>query len=251
MDIEDAVKSLISLGLAESEAKIYSDLQFHGESKTGGICERTKVKSSHVYSILNGLLDKGLVSYKVINKVKFFSASGPDSLVNLLEKKEKKLQEEKENVLNVITKLKVVSKKDRLTDFQYFQGISGIKSMFTEIMNLWKEGDNYYVVATTIKSFEKLEPFFLEFHKKRIKDKVSIKLILDKNAKNYGNTREKMPRTEVKYIDQPNSAEYGILNDYLFLASYGTEPYGLLIKDKNFAESHKALFDVLWKIAKK
>ncbi|PIN75646.1 hypothetical protein COV18_02255 [Candidatus Woesearchaeota archaeon CG10_big_fil_rev_8_21_14_0_10_37_12] len=247
---ESNIQALIAAGLTNSEAKAYIDLRFNGESQTGKICTRTNIRSSHIYTILNSLLEKGLVTYKVINNIKVFSASSPENLAHIFEEKEKKIKDEKGKLLASITQLKAIPQHDRLTDFKYFSDIRGVKSMFTEIMNLWNKNDSYYVAAVTLKSFQKLEPFFLEFHKKRIKDKVSLKIIFDRKGKQWGEIRKTMPKTEVKYLDLETFTEYGVLNDYLFLASYGEKPYGLLIKDKNFAETYKTFFEMLWKIAK-
>ncbi len=249
--IQEELTALVNLGLNESEAKVYLDLQTHKESQTGGICERTNVRSSHIYSILNVLLNKGLISYKIVNNVKIYSSLGPENLAYLFEEKEERIKQEKKKMLELISNLTVTTQKsNRLTDFKYFSGIRGIKSMFTEVMNLWSKEDDYYVVAVTEKSFEILEPFFLDFHKKRVKDKVSLKIIIDEKAKKWGRVRERMPKTEVKYLDIGATTEYGVLNDYLFLASYGDEPYSLLIKDKNFAETYKSFFNILWSVAR-
>ena len=62
--------ALEAAGLSEKEAKVYLDLEEYGESRTGAICTRTGVPSSRIYVILHNLLEKGLVSYKIINNIK-------------------------------------------------------------------------------------------------------------------------------------------------------------------------------------
>ena len=65
-----------------------------------------------------------------------------------------------------------------------------------------------------------------------------------------GPAREKMPLTEVRYMNINTKTEYGVLNDYFFLITYGKQPYGLLIKDENFAQTYKVFFNLLWNQAK-
>ncbi|MBT4605125.1 hypothetical protein HOC01_05785 [archaeon] len=246
--MEKNVISLKSAGLSEREAVVYLDLQHYGESKTGGICKRTKIQSSQIYMLLSNLLEKGLVSFKTVNNVKVFRASDPDSLANLFSEKEEKLASEKTKLLNFISKLKVKpSGISKLSDFRYFTGIRGIKSLYTEIMNSWKKGDEYYVASAPLESFSKLEGFFVEVvHKRRIKDKVKLKILVNRAGKKWGKIREKMPLTKVCYVDIDTKTEYGVLNNYFFLVSYGKEPYGLLIDDQNFAQTYKVFFDLLW-----
>jgi len=238
---------LRSVGLSEKESIAYLDLQQHGESQTGKICERTKIPSSHIYSILNKLLELGLVSYKVVNNIKVFKASDPDTLERLFEEKEQTIRQEKTKLLDFVSKLKVVPKAERLTDFKYFHGLRGIKSLYTEIINSWEKGDEYYVASAPLESFKKLEGFFLDVvHKKRVRDKVKLKMLVNRAGEPFGAKRKKMPLTEVRYLNIDTETEYGVLNDYFFLITYSKEPYGLLIKDKAFASTYKVFFDVLW-----
>jgi len=247
------IKALKSAGLSEREALTYLDLQQNGESQTGKICERTKIPSSQIYTILNSLSEKGLVNFKIVNNIKVFRASDPDFLAVLFEEKEKQIEEEKEHLLDFISKLKVKpTSLSKLSDFRYYSGIRGIKSLYTEIINSWKSGDEYYIASAPLESFKKIEGFFLNVvHKKRINDKVKLKMIINEDSKKWGSVRAKMPFTEVRYLDISTRTEYGVLNEYFFLITYGKEPYGLLIKDENFAQTYKVFFGLLWSQAKK
>ena len=249
---EETLTALKAAGLTDKEALIYLDLQQNGESQTGKICERTKIPSSHLYSFLNTLLEKGLISYKLINNVKVFHAAPPEALKNLFEEKEEKIKAEKDKLLKFVSKLnKFQPSSERLNDFKYFQGIRGIKSLYAEIINSWKPEDKYYIASAPLESFRKLEGFFLEVvHKKRIKDKVRLKMLINQNSEKYATLRKNMPLTEVRYLNINTKTEYGVLNDYFFMITYAEEPYGLLIKDSNFASTYKVFFEMLWENAK-
>jgi HTH-type transcriptional regulator, sugar sensing transcriptional regulator len=242
------LESLESVGLTEKEALTYLDLLKYGESQTGKICDRTKIPSSHIYAILGSLVNQGLVNYKVVNNIKVFKASDPDVLTQLFEEKESKIRDEKEKLLKSIPKLKVLPfESEKLSDFKYFYGVRGIKSLYTEVINSWKENDEYCITSAPLASFKNLEAFFIHIvHKKRIKDKVSLKILVNSGGKKWGEVRKKMPFTKVRYLDINTKTEYGVLNDYFFLVTYGDEPYGLLIKDRNFASTYKVFFDILW-----
>jgi sugar-specific transcriptional regulator TrmB len=242
------VETLQSAGLSEKEAAAYIDLLQYGESQTGRICKRTKIPSSHIYTILNNLLEKGLISFKLVNNIKVFKAAEPDTLTHLFDEKEQTIRKEKEQLLKSISELKVMpSAIERLTDFKYYHGLRGIKSLYTEIMNSWKRADEYYIASAPLESFTKLEGFFLDvLHRKRIKDKVKLKILINKDSERWGLPRKKMPFTEVKYMNIKTQTEYGVMNDYFWLVSYGKEAYALLIKDKNFASTYKAFFEILW-----
>src|SRR3989338_1185727 len=186
--MENNLEALKSAGLSEREALTYLDLQQNGESQTGKICQRTKIPSSQIYTILNSLSEKGLVNFKIVNNIKVFRASDPDFLAVLFEEKEKQIEEEKEHLLDFISKLKVKpTSLSKLSDFRYYSGIRGIKSLYTEIINSWKSGDEYYIASAHLESFKKIEGFFLNVvHKKRINDKVKLKILINKIGKNLG-----------------------------------------------------------------
>lgn len=251
-DTPPLAASFVAAGLSQKEAAIYLDLLQHGESRTGKLCERTRIPSSAVYALLDGLLQKGLVTYKLVNNVKAFSATAPENLVHLFDEKEEQLLHEKQALLSSISQLKKLPlSTHRLNDFKYFEGIRGVKSLYTEIAQGWKPGDEYCVASAPSESFRKLEGFFLDVvHAKRIADRVRLRIIIDEGGREYGAARAKMPFTDVRYIAVDTATEYGVLNDLVWLVAYGDSPYGLLIKDQNFAASYQAFFEILWNAAK-
>ena len=84
---------LEDLGLTNAEAKIYLALLQEGQSKTGKIIDVTKMQSSTVYHVLGSLIEKGLVSYILIGKIKYYQAESPESFLFFLDEKKRKLEE--------------------------------------------------------------------------------------------------------------------------------------------------------------
>jgi predicted transcriptional regulator len=98
----NVVSKLKNLDLSEKEAMVFLDLNEFPESKTGSICSRTTIPSSHIYKILETLISRGLVSYKIVNNVKHYFASDPEFLSEVFEQKVQRLRNEKKEVLEVI-----------------------------------------------------------------------------------------------------------------------------------------------------
>lgn len=246
------IGALTSLGLSAKEADIYLDLLHCGESRTGAICERTGIPSSHIYALLNSLMEKGLVGYKIVRNVKVFSASEPDSLANLFDEKERKMKEEKLELLDMISKLKVSPRKEgKGGNFRYFPGMRGIKALYTEVMNHWEAGGTLRIASAPLESFSKMEGFFLDVvHKRMVGDNVKLRMIINSNSRKWALKRKKMPLTEIRYLDADTKTEMGGTKDYFFIVSYGKGPYGLLIKDRDCADTGMLFFEMLWKQAK-
>ncbi|MEE9525383.1 MAG: helix-turn-helix domain-containing protein, partial [Candidatus Woesearchaeota archaeon] len=127
-------ETLKKVGLTTQESRVYLKLLTLQEARTGLLCKETKIASSNIYKILDSLIKKGLVSYRVQNNIKVFMPSSPEALNELFLKKEKKLEQERKEINQAIAKLKtkkITSPPE--SNYKYFEGISGIKAMWHEI----------------------------------------------------------------------------------------------------------------------
>ena len=71
---------LTKVGLTSQESRTYLALLRIQESQTGGICKNTGIASSNIYNILDSLIKKGLVGYRVQNNIKIFMPASPETL---------------------------------------------------------------------------------------------------------------------------------------------------------------------------
>jgi len=243
MDVEN-YKELEDLGLNSSEIKVYVTLLELNESKTGRICSFTGIASSRIYSVLEGLIDKGLVSYKVENKVKVYMPSPPDILENILIEKQK-------NILKTVKVLKEKITPSSKFKYKLFNNLRGIKSMFYEINNIMDKDMVLNVYSSKKGSFERLIGLFDEHHKKRIEKKVLENVLLSSDKKELG-LKRKNKYTNVKYNVLDNTAEWGTVGDRLLYIFYLKEdiPKGILIEDPVIAKTFKEVFEKIWKISK-
>lgn len=249
--MEDFTKKLQNIGLTEREARVYLYLLEYKESKTGIMCSKLNIPNSHIYRILEKLLDKGIISYKIVNNIKVFRPVDPESLFALFKEKEEQLENEKKDLRAFISNLKKIEiKEKKLNDFKYFEGISGVRSMFTEFIESWVSDSRVYIASAPI-AYEKWNAFLLDmFHPPRIKKNIHQQLIVPTRLKKFALERDKFQPIEIKYSDVEMEAEFGVCGDYTYFLSYGDKPYALLIKDKNFANTQIKIFQVMWASAK-
>ena len=83
------VKILAQLGLNNTEVKVYFALLKLDKSTVGPIVKESMIPDSKIYYILETLKEKGLVSYIIKNKVKYFQASDPKNLLTIIKNKTK------------------------------------------------------------------------------------------------------------------------------------------------------------------
>ena len=245
---------LVKIGLTQQEARTYLALLELQESKTGELCRHTKIASSNIYNILDSLIKKGLVSYKIKNNVKIFMPSNPETLNELFLNKQKKLDEERKDVLKLISELKKKDlKEESYSNYKYYEGFTGIKAMWNEFIVI-KEPSKFILKAYTGKreNYERLIGFYNEIHRIRLKKKIRVQTIFPLEDREHGLKRRKLPSTEVKFMQMETFSGWGVFGENLYLM-YITEktPRAFLIKDIVFAKTFEQVFDQLWKIAKR
>src|SRR3989338_4257999 len=89
---------LKKIGLTDTEIKIYVELLSIGATSAGKIVEETGIYRKNLYDALNKLIEKGLVTYVIENKIKFFQPKNPESLINYLEEKKAQIDERKKEI---------------------------------------------------------------------------------------------------------------------------------------------------------
>ncbi len=251
--IENEVeKILLEVGLTSQESRVYLALLRLKESKTGRICEETKIASSNIYYILDSLLKKGLIGYKLVNNVKVFFASAPDVLWDIFRQKKEELAKKEKEVKEVISNLKDIPRGNGFfSDYKYFEGIFGVKSMWHEIIGFLDKETLVRIYTSKKESYENMLGFYDEFHKERIRKKSEMRIILPIEDKALGKKRLKGGKdlTKIKFMKQGSDSEWGTAGDCLFLFSVvGKMPKGFLIKDSNFVKTYNEIFDKLWAV---
>jgi HTH-type transcriptional regulator, sugar sensing transcriptional regulator len=243
MDVEN-YKELEDLGLNSSEIKVYVTLLELNESKTGRLCSFTGITSSRIYSVLEGLIDKGLVSYKLENKVKVYMPAPPEILENILIEKQK-------NILKTVKSLKEKTSPSSKFKYKLFNNLRGIKSMFYEINNIMNKNMILNIYSSKKGSFERLIGLFDEHHKIRIEKRVFENVLLSVDKKELG-VKRKNKYTDVRYNVLENTAEWGVIGEEMLYIFYikGDDPKGILIEDSVIAKTFKEVFEKVWNVSK-
>ena len=249
--MEEIIKRLQGIGLSLTQAKVYYFLLQHKKAKAGIICSKINIPRSHIYDVLEKLLNKGIISFKIMNNVKVYRPVDPKALFSIIREKERELEKEKNELKEFVSTLQTIElKEDKQNDFKYFEGINGVRSMFNEFAESWEVNSEVYIASAPI-AYEKWDVFLMEyFHGPRMKKKVNQQLIIPKSIKEHGKEREKLKYIEIRYTDINPETEFGVAGDYVYFLSQGEKPYALLIKDSNMAETQRKIFNVLWKTSK-
>lgn len=243
---------LEKIGLSKGEIKVFLALNKLGDSSVGRIVDESEVSKSKVYDILEKLIRKGLVGYIFKEEVKHFFINNPNTLLDYVNEKENQIKKVKTQVESLMPKLLTQREAFSVNRFaEIYEGFNGLKSIRMELLESMKVNEELLVLGAPRIANEKMEGWLLEFHKTRIKKKVSMKIIYNQNAHDYSEKREKMKLTQVKYMPSGITSPtwIDVFPNAVFIVILTSKPVAFVVRDKEAADSFRNYFELLWKIS--
>jgi sugar-specific transcriptional regulator TrmB len=244
-------KILKEIGLTEAETKVFIELSKIDSAMASEIAEKVGIYRTNIYDIFESLIKKGLVSYIIKSNRKHFIASKPQKLLGYLKEREEKIKEQEKQVQDLIPiLLKLKQPKKEELKAEIYRGKEGLKALLEDMLNNCNR--MYYCLGYSAVSSKIIPYYYLHWNKRRIKMKVSRKMIAKEQMKD--NEFVKSPLTKVKFLpdsyDIPISTMiYG--NKIWVLILTDDDHISLLIESEKLAKSFTNYFNQLWKLAKK
>ncbi len=132
------VHTLYSLGLNDKEAGVYLALLQLGKSTGYTVAKHSGLRRSTAYSVLNNLVDRGVVNKIPSAHTSQYMAIDPDDLLSMYENRVLKAREG-------INELRALNKgRKSKVSVAYYEGLSGIKEMYQKLV---KKASGKEVVA--------------------------------------------------------------------------------------------------------
>ena len=251
MQIENTLKEI---GLTGSEAKVYLASLKIGQSSKGKILSEWEVASSKIYTILEKLMKKGLVSMIIKNNVRFYSPAPLQRIRDFLNNKKKQIEEEEriiEKAIPLLTNLQTV-KNESIAEI--FKGWNGLETAYSSILSkLQKNEDVLIIGASKGTNVEMTQNFFSKYSNLAKSKGINVKIIFNESSRKYVSDMEKELKIhfDKRFLSKSSSVEMAITLDYMAIVILKEEPIIILIKDRETADSFITYFKALWEIAKK
>jgi sugar-specific transcriptional regulator TrmB len=236
-------KELESLGLTEREIETYIALLRLGSSTVGDIVKQSGVPSSKIYETLDKLISKGLVSFIIKGKTRYFLASEPETLLDLAEEKKNAIK----SIIPELNKNKNSSSEEEVT---LYEGFEGLKTALRRVLRILKKGDEYLVY---ISEFENLESdqskfFYNSFNLQREEAGIITKLLVNKTQekiikKEYTGT---LKRKDVRFTSFSFPSRLGIFKDHVLIINQGKNISSILIQSRDTYNLYRNYFRGLW-----
>ncbi len=252
-------EKLVRLGLTGGEASVYLALLESGSSTVGPVVKKSGVAYSNVYEILQRLTKKGLVSFIVKSKTRYFQAAEPTRLHDYLERKEREIRLERKLVERLIPELSGLSRlKGKKLEAEVFTGFKGMNTAYEKIMADYSPDYDYaFFYGPGSENVTKVDRFFLNFEKRvYIKLGVIMRGIVSKDyyLSSTFIKKSKLLKSkvwEIGYVDFPVPGNIDVYKDRLLIASWSGPMIAVLIHSNDIAEGFMEYFKSVWKIAKK
>jgi len=250
-------EELQRLGLNKSEAKVYLALLELGSSSAGIITDKAQVSPSKIYWVLEKLLQKGLISYIIKGKTKFYSAASPQKLKDYLEEEKKEIEQRGKLLESMLPKLMRVEKAaEDKQEAEIFIGFPAMKNAYFTMYDSAKKGDEHLVFLRSAEEEGKPEAvlFFNRLHKKSMEVGLKRKLISQDTAEAWKLFRKgayaRRKGDEVRFAETIPEG-INILNNYVLFMHLAEKPICVLIRSRQMADDYKQFFYKVWKKSKK
>ena len=216
---------------------MYTALIEHGPSLAGFISRRTGLHRRSVYDVTEMLIKKGLVGYILKNNRRYFEASPPQKIIDILKEKEALLQPV---VLHLAEKFNMNVEKQ---ETNFYKGKEGLKTVFEDQLH-YKE---VLILGASISAYDILQFYFIWYDKKRKKKKIKARILTsDRNMKH-------IALSDIRYLPEKyiSPVAINIYGDKTAIILWSREPLAIVIKNKEITRGYKNYFEVLWKVGKK
>ena len=242
MELGSVKKNLEEVGFDEKEIQVYLSLLRIGETTATKISRETKIERTLVYYIIEKLINRGLVSFKLKNNVKYYSASNPEKILEEIREKEK-------SFLKVLPFLEKIRKQAYEEDVRVdiYKETAGLKAVMNDMFKRARE----FLILGEQRQIQKHYPIIYQQYLRRLKDhKIKEKVIIREDLRG---KIWKSKNSEFRYIskDLLSPTTTLIYDDKILITIWEKPMFNILITSKKVADSFRSYFTHFWKIAKK
>lgn len=253
MKNEKFEKILTSLGLTKSETVVYFLLLQKGFKSIPEISKESKLPRSTVVLSVETLVKEGLIRYYISGKRKNYLANEPKDILNLFSKLENDINLKKIEVNKIIPELESLYyvKPGQEAGVEKLNGEAGFRKAYEMTLNQ-KDGGEILRFGVSVNKFSFFNDYLEEYVQKKNKKNIKTKLLIPKDDKGLyldvkknddKDLRETRFLDDKKYNPQGNVA---IWENNVSFISWDKEFHITIIKDKNFADMMRMIFNSIW-----
>lgn len=249
------MNGLLQLGLSNKEATTYMAVLETGESTIPSLAIVTKLSRGTIYDIVEKLKVKGFLSEIKKGKRRKLTAENPtNTLYSVLDSQHGELQKTKKVVEKILPTINALSgSQDFKPQIRVYEGEKGFRQVWDEIFS-FKE--KTFLSISRIETFQKFmgQEFLNEIQARKTNLGFTSRAINEDSPQ-----AQEMKFNDPKYFREtrlaPKEFQFPsseiIFGDKIAMFSTREENIIVVIESKDFAETHRAYFEMLWKMLEK
>lgn len=240
-------------GLTDGEIKVYLALLEVGSSTTGPIIEKSGVSRSIIYQILEKLMQKGLTSMIIKEKTKHFQATQPSKLLEYIDERAKKLQDNRGRVEKLLPELFLKQTLASKSEATFYTGFKGIRTGHEHIYTKLKKGEEYCYLGIPAYQPKEQHIYWQKDRAKSAKLGIRSRLLFNKGTDpKVLKNRNSYKGCDARYMPTPikTPAAFLIYKDTVMIHVQSPKPIAIEIINEDIANSFKAYFEEFWRRTK-
>jgi len=236
------VESLEKIGLTDKQAKVYLAALELGSATIQELARKSGVKRPSIYNFLDEMINKGFLTMTEIKGKTHISPEKPESIIE----KQKRQANMMNNLLPDL--LGIYNSPAEKPKIKFYEGFEGIKKVYDNIITdnqpIYAFGD--YEILLSSELSDHMKKWTIE----RAQRNIPIKIIAKEGPKikAYLNSHDqKKELRETKFAKNAMfSTEINIFGDKVALISFQKPGMGVIIENKNTAETMMSIWQLLW-----
>ncbi|MFQ5621089.1 MAG: TrmB family transcriptional regulator [Candidatus Nanoarchaeia archaeon] len=240
--------ALEDLGLTKGEVQVYLALVKLGSSTVGPIVAESGISSSKAYDVLDRLIQRGLATYIIKEKTKYFQATQSQALVDYASTKEQQIKETKEEIINVLPEITAISQEHADEEARIFKGYKGIKEAIFEAIKTILEKGTYYFYSTGYGDDPRLQKLFTQLSKELKSRKITIKGLASIREKELFEKVYKKLGYKMRFSKYQWPSDITISGEYVLIFVWKEkEPVIYSLHSPHLVKSYLRFFQDIWK----
>ncbi len=197
---------------------------------------------------LNRLLDKGLISYYMEGKRTHYQAADPKHILEFINEKKERLEK-------ILPELMLKRETAKVKpDVEAYRGIKGIKEMLHELLEAG--GTEHHTLGSPLESVMLGDAFWIDYHNRRKGKGIAAKLLFNESLREWVKkirATGHSPKAEIRFLQEGFEplTETIIRNDKVGIIMWAEKPTGILVQNRQLADSYEKYFQLMWARANK
>lgn len=238
-----SIATLQEFGLSYHEACVYYAALSLGPTTILKISKLSGVKRTTIYTVVESLKKKGLLSLQLKGLKKCIVAENPERLRDVLDQKQKSLE------LILPQFLKVFATQKDEGAFKYYEGIKSIQQAYLELLKNLEPNDEYCAITNHGTWLDLDSSFFTSFIEKRSRLPITIRLLFEKNDRGIEHKKfEKNFNEKIRILPERRTLDTNlIITPKKIMMHTLSEPItGVVLTNKSFIKMQKEFFEIMW-----